>query len=147
MEITLLLKSIMGLVVILAILIFLLFLSSKQKKEEVAAKKATITDRKSPNINLDYLRSIIKNKKSTTKELKEALELVIKHHGRVHEKLGLRAHPDFDIYMDILFTICRHPNTNKDIVIKFDKELGRLNPDYKKEINDAITKGLNSRRV
>lgn len=147
MEITLLLKSIMGLVVILAILIFLLFLSSKQKKEDVAAKKATVTDRKDTNINLDHLRSIIKNKKSTTKELKEALELVIKHHGRVHEKLGLRAHPDFDIYMDILFTICRHPNTNKDIVIKFDKELGRLNPDYKKEINDAITKGLNSRRV
>jgi len=59
----------------------------------------------------------------------------------------MRAHPDFDIYMEILFTICRHPNTNKDIVIKFDRELGRLNPEYKKEINEAITKGLNSRRV
>jgi len=65
----------------------------------------------------------------------------------LHEKLGLRTHPDFDTYMDILFTICRHPNTNKDIIIKFDKELSRLNPEYKKEINEAITKGLNSRRV
>ena len=65
----------------------------------------------------------------------------------MHKKLGLRAHPDFDIYMDILFTICRHPNANKDLIIKFDRELEELNSEYKKEINDAITKGLNSRRV
>jgi hypothetical protein len=47
--------------------------------------------------------------------------------------------------MDILFAICRHPNTNKDIIINFDKELEHLNPEYKKEINEAIAKGLNSR--
>ncbi|WP_373001914.1 hypothetical protein [Sulfurimonas sp.] len=149
MEITLLLKSIMGLVIVLALLIFLLFLPSNRKKEKTESKEATpiVVAQRPPNTDLEYLRSIIKKKKSTTKELQEALELVIKYHGIVHEKLGLRAHPDFDIYMDILFTICRHPNTNKDIVVKFDRELGRLNPDYKKEINEAITKGLNSRRV
>ena len=149
MEITLLLKSIMGLVIVLALLIFLLFLPSNRKKEKIEPKKdaSSVATPRPPNTDLEYLRSIIKKKKSTTKELKEALELVIKYHGIVHEKLGMRAHPDFDIYMDILFTICRHPNTNKDIVIKFDRELGRLNPDYKKEINEAITKGLNSRRV
>ncbi|WP_294967159.1 hypothetical protein [Sulfurimonas sp.] len=149
MEITLLIKSILGLVVILAILIFLLFFSSKQKKQaqKAEANKASFTQRNSPNTSLDYLVSIVKNKKSTTKELKEALDLVLKHHGRVHEKLGMRSHPDFDVYKDLLFRICRHPNTNKDIVVKFDRELGRLNPDYKKDINEAVTKGLNSRRV
>ncbi|EDZ63347.1 hypothetical protein SMGD1_1304 [Sulfurimonas gotlandica GD1] len=149
MEITLLLKSIMGLVIILALLIFLLFLPSNQKKEKEknAPKNITPTQQRPPNTDLEYLRSIIKKKKSTTQELKEALEMVIRYHGIVHEKLGLRTHPDFDIYMDILFTICRHPNTNKDIVVKFDRELARLNPDYKQEINEAITKGLNSRRV
>lgn len=146
MEITLLLKSIMGLVVILALLIFLLFLPSK-KKEKDALKSTTPSQKKPPNTDLKYLVSIIKKKKTTTKELKDALDMVIKHHGIVHEKLGLRAHPDFDIYMDILFTICRHPNTSTEIVIKFDRELARLNPEYKKEINEAITKGLNSRRV
>ncbi len=147
MEITLLLKSIMGLVVVLALLIFFLFLPSGRKKEKIVAKKNTSTTSNRTNTDLGYLKSIIKNKKSTPKELKEALDLVLKHHGRVHEKLGLRAHPDFDNYMDILFTICRHPNTNKDIIIKFNKELEKLNPEYKKEINEAITKGLNSRRV
>jgi hypothetical protein len=146
MEITLLLKSIVGLVVVLAILIFLLFLPTKKKKKKKVVKKST-SSKASLNTDLEHLRSIIKKKRTTTKELSDTLELILKHHGRVHEKLGLRTHPDFDTYMDILFTICRHPNTNKDIIIKFDKELSRLNPEYKKEINEAITKGLNSRRV
>jgi hypothetical protein len=149
MEITLLLKSIMGLVAVLALLIFFLFLPSGRKKAEAKAssKSGASSKKQSSDISLESLRSIIKKKTTTTKELKEALDLILKHHGKVHEKLGLRAHPDFDTYMDILFTICRHPNTNKDIVINFDKELARLNPEYKKDINEAITKGLNSRRV
>jgi len=153
MEITLLLKSLMGLVVVLAILVFLLFLPTAKKKEQAKAARKDSTptpassEDKPQNTDLEYLRGIIKKKKTTTKELKEALELIIKYHGTVHAKLGLRAHPDFDIYTDILFTICRHPNTNKNIVINFDRELTRLNPDYKKEINEAVTKGLNSRRV
>jgi hypothetical protein len=61
--------------------------------------------------------------------------------------MGVRAHKDFDIYMDVLFTLCRHPNTNTDLIINFDKELARLNPDYKQEINNAISKGLNSRGI
>ena len=88
---------------------------------------------------------MIKLKKTTSKELKDSLDLVLKHHALIHKKLGARAHPDFDIYRDILFSICRHPNTNKNIIINFDKELTRLNPEYKADINDAITKGLNSR--
>ncbi|MDA3907639.1 MAG: hypothetical protein PF437_00985 [Sulfurimonas sp.] len=149
MEIVLLLKSIFGLVIVLALLIFLLFLpSNRKKKETVAKKKASIpTTKNLKKTDLEYIRSIIKKKTTTTKELKDALDLAIKHHGKVHEKLGLRAHPDFDIYRDILFTLCRHPNTNKDIVIAFERELGRLNPEYKEEINESITKGLNSRRV
>jgi hypothetical protein len=73
--------------------------------------------------------------------------MILKYYGHIHEKLGIRSHPDFDIYMEILIIICRHPNTNKDIIIKFDKELTRLNPSYKAEINEALTKGLNSRGV
>jgi hypothetical protein len=149
MEITLLLKSIMGLVVILTILIFLLFLMSDKKKEKGKQTSKSISphEKQTLSTDLNFLRSIIKRKETTAKELKETLDLIIKHHGTVHKKLGLRAHPDFDIYTDILFTVCRHPNTNKDILINFDRELERLNPEYKKEKNDAITKGLNSRRV
>ncbi len=147
MEITLVIKSIMGLVVILALLLYLLFLSSNKNKvkAKIVSKSVPSSQKQPVDISLESLRKIIKKKKTTAKDLQETLDLIIKYHGTVHKKLGLRAHPDFDMYMDILFTICRHPNTNKDIIINFDKELIRLNPEYKQEINEAITKGLNSR--
>jgi len=155
MDIELIIQSVMGLVALLALLLFLLFLTSssstnkKEKKSQKAVVKKSIVTKtldKMPN-DLNSLRDIIKDKQSTTNELRQALELVIKYHGTIHTKLGLRAHPDFDPYMDILFTICRHPNADKDIIINFDRELGRLNPEYKQDINEAITKGLTSRRV
>jgi len=145
MEITLLLKSFIGLVIVLAALMFLLFYSPRAKVKK--KKPRIVPSKEKPKIDLDSLRLIIKNKKTSSKELKNTLDLVLKYHGNIHKKLGMRPHPDFDIYMEMLIVICRHPNTNKDIIINFDKELGRLNPQYKAEINDAITKGLNSRGV
>ncbi|MDD5157904.1 hypothetical protein [Sulfurimonas sp.] len=146
----LIIYMILGLVVVLAFLMLLLFLSPK--KGAVAEQNSNqVSKNYEPKIitrtDLDYLLGVIKNKGTTTKELATVLDLVIKHHGVIAKKLGIRAHPDFDIYVDIILTICRHKNTNKNIVVKFDKELVALNPDYKEEINDAITKGLNSRGI
>lgn len=157
METEFIIKAIIGLIIVLAILIFLLFLEpnkdakGEQKQQSAPeVKKESKEERKeedvsSVNTDLFHLVDVIKNRRSNAHTLSEALELVIKHHGRVHKKLGLRPHPDFDTYIDILFTICRHPNANKDMIITFDRELERLNPEYKKEINEAIAKGLNSR--
>jgi radical SAM superfamily enzyme YgiQ (UPF0313 family) len=150
MDVTLIIKSVTGLVVLLGLLVFLLFLPSRKKKK-VLTKKVDKADKKISQAELKtdfpFLLSVIKNKKTSAEKLKEALDLVIKYHGTVHKKLGLRPHPDFDRYMDILFTICRHPNTNKNIIVGFDTALEKLNPEYKKEINDAIAKGLNSRGI
>jgi hypothetical protein len=152
-DIELIVQSIMGLVALLALLLFFLFLTSstkpKEQKKKVKVTKKKKQDEKSLDLptDLESLRAIIKNKQSTAQELRKAIDLVVQYHGTIHTKLGIRAHPDFDPYMDMLFTICRHPNADKDMIISFEKELGKLNPEYKQDINDAITKGLNSRRV
>ncbi len=146
MELTLLIQSAMGLLVILGLLVFMLVLAPKSKKKEVA-KKALQEQKVKLRTDLEFLRTIVKNRKSTADELKEALDLVLKYHGKIPKKLGIRSHPESQIYMDILFTICRHPNANKDIIVDFDKELGRLNTDYKKDLNDAMMRGLNSRGI
>lgn len=146
MDIVLLIKSIMGLVVILGILIaFFLYAPAAKKKEPKKKKKYTQESKPEPKHELKDLLEVIRNKHSTTEQLAEALDTVIKYHGRIHPKLGIRAHPDFDIYSEILLRICRHPNTTKEIIIKFDKELEKRNPEYVREINDSLTKGLNSR--
>jgi len=158
MEAELIIKSIMGLVVVLGLLLFLLFLeprSTKNSQEKLSEIKPSFQEeKKEPSgeaqkkeLDLTYLVGIIKNKKSDSKKLQYALDAIIKYHGKVHKKLGLRAHPDFDIYIDILFTLCRHPNANKDLIINFDRELEKQNPEYKQEINEAIAKGLNSRGI
>jgi len=145
MELTLLLKSIMGLVVLLLILVFLLYFPFVKKRKSAKKEAKHYKEHKKVDFDLEHLRDIVKNKKSTAEELKEALELVIKYHGTMHKKLGLRPHPESDIYMDILFKAARHPNIDKNTIVKFNSELEKLNPEYKKEINDALMRGLNSR--
>lgn len=146
MELTLLIQSGMGLLVLLGLLVFFLVISPKKKEKEVQKAKKVAQEKK-PKTDINSLRDIVKNRKSTTAELKKALDLVLKYHGTIHKKLGLRPHPESQPYMDIVFSICRHPNTNKNLIIDFDKELEKKNPDYKKEINDAMTRGLNSRGI
>ena len=143
MDVVLLVKSGIGLLVILAILMVVMIGKPKSKNKKFKSKP--LKSKEKVYSDLKHLRSIIKNKKSSTKELQEALDLVLKYHGTIHPKLGMRAHPDFDIYMEILMAICRHPNTTKDVIIKFDIALEKRNPEYKAEINNALTKGLNSR--
>jgi hypothetical protein len=150
METELIIKSIMGLVALLSLLVFLLFLEpNKERKKPNNTHKANIDANTIANeeTNLNVLVSIVKNKKSDAARLSYALDMILKHHGVFHKKMGLRAHKDFDIYEDVLFTLCRHPHANKNLIIDFDRELARLNPDYRQEINDAITKGLNSRGI
>jgi len=139
-------QSFLGLVAILGILIWLFFYSPKKSViQEKIIKKKKSTPRVDDYRPLEALLEVIKNKKSSREELKEALDLVLKHHGTIHPKLGARTHPDFNIYGEIVFRICRHPNTDKDLIINFDKELEKRNEAYKRDINDFLTKGLNSR--
>lgn len=145
MELTLLIQSAMGLLALLGILVFFLVISPKSKKKKVQeVKKVQVQKSKT---DMETLRKIVKNRKTTTEELQETLDLVLKYHGKIHKKLGIRSHPESHAYMDMLFGLCRHPNATKELIINFDKELERLNPEYKKDINDAITRGLNSRGV
>jgi len=142
MEISLLIEAIAGLVIVLGILIFILL---KPKNEKKPKKQIISSSKPKENIDLDSLRYIIRNRVSSKKELSDAVDNIIKYHGNIPAKLGIRVNPQFDAYMEIFVTLCRHPNTSKDIILKLDKELVKLNPSYKTEINEAITKGLNSR--
>jgi chromatin segregation and condensation protein Rec8/ScpA/Scc1 (kleisin family) len=147
MEITLLIESFLGLVAVLAVLIFFLFYVPRKRKEK--AKREEVSKPPVKRV-IEYpsfkeLVKIVKNRESSTDDLIEALNLIIEHYGVIPPKLGIRTHPEFTTYAEIIVRICRHPNTNKNIIVKFDRDLEQKNPAYKKEINDFLTKGLNSR--
>jgi hypothetical protein len=150
MEVVLLIKSLLGLVSILAILIFFLFYVPKKRKEKREQEEKRAQNHPKRKAILDYpsfkdLVKIVKNRESTAEDLSDALNLIIEHYGEIPPKLGIRAHPEFTAYAELIIRICRHPNTNKNIIVKFDRDLEKKNPAYKKEINDFLTKGLNSR--
>jgi hypothetical protein len=147
MNITLLLQSFAGLVALLALLMFFLLYNFKTKKLVLKKDTKMPNPKEQKQISLVSLRKKLRNSKTTAKELVETLDLILKYHGEIHPKIGTKMHPDFDNYAEILFTIARHKHVNKAIILNFDKELEKRNPSYKKEINNALMRGLNSRGV
>ena len=117
MELELIVKSIIGLLLILAILIFFLFFEpNKADKKKLSFVKPK-EDSSVEKYDFKSLVKIVKDKTTDSATLTQTLELIIKHYGTINKKLGTRPHPDFEIYADLIFTICRHKNTNKHIPI------------------------------
>ena len=145
MDITLLIKSIAALSGALGILILLYFYLSHANKPQKKKASKKIQHIREVQPDLNTLLEIIKDKKSTTLELKEAVDLIVKYYGKIPKKLGMQTHQKFEIYSELLLTICHHPNTTKEIILKLDRELERLNPEYKMELEDSLTKGLDTR--
>ena len=147
MEFDLLIKSIAGLIVILIILIVLFILpSSKDKptKKKHTPKKTVKQKQNSHDMDFDELRAIVRRNSTTKEELKEAIEQIVKNYNKIPPKLGIRTHPDFDKYVDLIVHLVRHPNTNKKLILQLDKALLKNNPEYKEELNEALSKALNS---
>ncbi|QOP40256.1 hypothetical protein [Sulfurimonas marina] len=143
MDLVFIIKSLIGLVLLLGILVALLLYRPNKKKGNEAGEGT----KKDSDYTLEELYSIIKDKHSTTKKLKWALDIVIRYHGEIPPKNGVQLDEDFYKYSEILLRICQHPNTKKELILEFDKALRELNPQYKKEINDFLTRGLNARDI
>jgi ABC-type Zn uptake system ZnuABC Zn-binding protein ZnuA len=130
--------AIVGLVLTLLIIILSTLLTKKKPNKKQVIKKQIDT-------SMETLQAIIRKKTSSSDELSEALNLVIKYHGNISEQPSNNKKTSFDAYIDILVTICRHPNTNKNIIINFDSALSKKNPKHKATIEKIVTRSLNSR--
>lgn len=144
MDVELIIKSIMGLIALLALLIFLFFYNPL-KREQKPLQISKEEEREDEESNLEVLLSILKNNNSEATKLAYVLKMILKYHGKIHKNVGTRSHTGFALYSTIFFFLCRHPNTNKNLILTFEKELAALNPDYKREINDALMRSLNTR--
>lgn len=131
-----------GLVVLLIImiLVFLAFKAKKPQQQKSEQSKERLID-----YTFDDIRKIVRSKSSTQKEMKEALDYLIAHFGTIEPKLGMRSHPDFDRYAEVLYYLCRHVNATKELVIGFDSALSKKNPQYRQQIDEILSKGLNAR--
>jgi F0F1-type ATP synthase membrane subunit a len=129
----------------LIVLVFYILLTGKKKKSIKNQKKPKKTKKKQHDRSMKALLKILKDKTTSAEELSSVLDLIIKFHGDIPKQHVGKKGTSFDPYIDILFTICRHPNTNKKIITNFDSALSKKNPSFAFGINDAVSKGLDSR--
>ena len=132
--------------VLALILIPLLLLYTRGKKERIKKKRLGHAKKEEKKIpSFERLYGIVKDPNSSESDLKEATEAIIKYYGDIPPKRGIRPDPLFKKYATLIVALARHRNTNKDIIINFDRALQKQNPSYALEIEDFLQRGLNSR--
>jgi len=130
MEITLLLELFMILIIILAVALFLLLHKKKQTLPKTISQPT-------PLEGLDSLVLILKDTNTTSQTLQKTVDAILTHYGVIEN--------NFELYKEIVFTVTKHPNTTKKIILNFEGALQKRNPHYKKEIDVALTQALRAR--
>lgn len=148
MHIIELLILIMAFSVVLGLLIFLYIYKPAQKRKAAMAVQVQ-TVKSAPQRGeiptFDALLLKIKNRYSDEATLREAAELVLRHYGTIEPKHGVVPNKDFRRYAEAIYAISVHPNTTKELVVMFDRELSRRNPSYAREIEEMLNRGLSAR--
>jgi len=142
MNVSPLIISIVGFSVLLFLLVAVLIYSSRAKKRKAQALTEVPEDRIPTFVEL---KAILKNKDATHDALQKAIESIVEYYGEIEPKVAGRQSKDFDRYMELIFIICKHPNTDKKLVLSFERDLARINPQYKRDLDHAVTKGLSFR--
>ena len=142
--------------IILAILLLLLiplllsykfYPVDKLEEEAIMKKKMAHTseiDRTKP-LSFEEIGQIFSSSNSSKEDFIEAIEQLIRHHGKIHAKLGDLAHPDFKRYKELIIKLCKNTKSDKDVIIALNQKLRALNTKYGYEIDEAVSKGLEGR--
>jgi hypothetical protein len=86
----------------------------------------------------DALEAVILDPKSPKAELSRAVDTIRRHHGTIRAE-------SLERYIHLVIALCRHPQTDKSLVIALDRGLQEQNPNFSQELEAALRKGLNAR--
>ncbi|HIC44217.1 MAG TPA: hypothetical protein EYO73_07975 [Sulfurimonas sp.] len=96
-------------------------------------------------LSFEEILEVFGDTQSSKETLREVIEQLIKHHGKIHAKLGDLPHPDFKRYLSLIIVLCNNPKADKDIIIALDQKLCTKNPRYALNIDEAVNKGIAAR--
>lgn len=125
-----LILTIAGLLLLLIVLVALYVWIGKSKtvNEEAPQKVETF----------ESLSEVIKNTSSSSHELNHAVEMILKHFSRINGHTIAK-------YQHLLESLCIHPRTDSKLILRFEKTLRTVNPDYSHDIEKALSLGLAAR--
>ncbi len=115
-----------------------------QRKQVVKIDEKPVID-KNKTLSFEEIKILFSHKHSNKNELKEAIEQLVRHHGKIHAKLGDLAHPDFKRYLELIISLCKNPQADKELILSLDQKLRVKNPKYGLEIDEAVNKGIAAR--
>ena len=141
--------TLITILIILSIILIPLLLSyliypeekAEQGSQSKTGEETPVIDRSKP-LSFEEISRIFAHKESTKDDLIGATEQLIKHHGKIHAKLGDLPHPDFKRYLVLIVKLCNNPQADKDIIVALDQKLRVKNPKYGLNIDEAINKGI-----
>jgi flagellar basal body-associated protein FliL len=138
-DLFLLLVVLMGLL-ILVVVVYVVSGAKKAPVEAVAApvKAKAPGKRPSSRLTFDAAEAIILDRGSSREDLAAAVDAISRYYAQVHATTLSR-------YSRIIVSLCRHPRTNKDLVVQLDRALQKQSPNLHQELDAALKKGLNSR--
>lgn len=114
------------------------------RSEEEEEETRPIIDKSKP-LTFEQITSIFMNQKSEKEDLKEAIEQLVRYHGKIKPKLGDLPHPDFNRYLTLIVALSKHPQADADIIISLYHKLSAKNPKYNLNIDEATNKGIAAR--
>ena len=145
---TLITILILLLVVLIPLLLsYLIYPDEKVSKHLPKVKKRVkkVEIDTSKPLTFEQILALFTNKQTTKQELREGIEQLVKHHGKIHAKLGDLPHPDFKRYKEAIMALCSNPQADKDIILAIDQKLRVKNPKYGLNIDEAVDKGIAKR--
>ena len=141
MDITLLIVIMSVLLGLLLILVLVYVSNGTSKPEQPASSKPSQPMERKKEATpqtFESLEAIVLDRNCTKQALRDAAKAIASQYGQVHATTLQR-------YSRIIVALCRHPQTDKQIIIDFDKSLRKQNPNLKIELEMALQKGLDSR--
>ena len=115
------------------------------KADEVLKKDEKPVIDKNKILSFEEIKVLFSHKHSSKTELNDAIEQLVRHHGKIHAKLGDLIHPDFKRYLELIISLCKNPQADKELILSLDQKLRVKNPKYGLEIDEAVNKGIAAR--
>ncbi len=133
-----------GISVIAVILVSVLVINMKKSKKSSGDLKTPVKEDKE-KITIEEMLKIAKDKNSSKEELTKAVVNVAKKLS-FPPKVGKNTiGKEAKKYLDFVFLISAHPNSDAQLIAFMDKELKAKNPSYKMEIDVYEDRGVSGR--
>ncbi len=134
----------LGIVIVAVIVISVLIINMKKSKAALKEDSSKKREDLEPEITFDDLLRIVKSKQSTKNDLTKAIIKAARDFP-FPQKKGNSLSNEAKKYLNFVFLTAAHPNADAKMIAFMDKELKRVNPSYKMEIDVYEDRGVNGR--